>query len=185
MVEISVCHNGSSVKINVDSSIGLDGLQECIKTKLGCSSITKMEVFDKDFQEWFTVEKMSDIEMASGNIELKVETGAVSVTIIQGSRNWGRGTLAPPIIFHGGEAFPILYWDGGGCMRLVTSKFGLTFGFCTNTRLEIVGKREWEKGGVYNTSLLILSQHFIVVIYPLQLILPPDIYFFFLIRQHQ
>ena len=64
--------------IAVQPDVQLADLQDYIKIKLGCSAITKMEVFDKDFEEWILVTAMADVDLSSNGIKLKVETKSVS-----------------------------------------------------------------------------------------------------------
>ena len=67
------------MEIAVQPDIGLADLQDCIKIKLGCSVITRMELFDKDFQEWLLITASADIDLSGDEIKIKVETESVRV----------------------------------------------------------------------------------------------------------
>ena len=73
-MNICVVHEGSEVEIAVQPSIGLTDLEDCIKLKLSCSSITKMEAFDNDFGEWLLITTIADIDLTSHGTKIKVQT---------------------------------------------------------------------------------------------------------------
>ena len=66
------------MEIAVKPDMQLTDLQDYIKIKLGCSTITKMEAFDKDFEEWVLVTAIADLDLSNTGIKLKVETESVS-----------------------------------------------------------------------------------------------------------